>query len=123
MARTKPYGYALFNLDAMVMNCVILSNPSNNLWDYTTPNGRTIKMGLEYMQPYVADKSKWPLPPDVMYWENWPVAHPSFVLAGDYFDRSDWIDLWSKNKHFLEVEVVRRNVPIRNPLLWLEELP
>jgi hypothetical protein len=123
MARTKPYGYSLFNLDAMVMNCVILSDDTNNLWEYVSPKGRTIKMGLEYMQPYVEDKSQWPLAPDVMYWENWPVAHPSFMLAGAYFDRSDWIHLWSRNKHFLEVEEVRRNVPIRNPLLWLEELP
>ena len=122
MARTKPYGYALFNLDAMVMNCQILSDASNNLWEYESPNGRTIKMGLEFMQPFVADKSTWPLTPDVMFWDNWPVAHPSFILGGAQFNRKDWIELWSRHKHFLEVEEVRRNVPIRNPLLWLTSI-
>lgn len=119
MARTKPYGYALFNLDAMVMNCLILSNDSNDLWKYTTEEGTGILQGLEYMKPYVADKSSWPLEPDVMYWDNWPVAHPSFLFGGVQFKRDDFIELWKKNKHFLEVKEVRRNVPIRNPLLWL----
>lgn len=119
LERTKPYGYALFNLDAMVMNCLILSDSANNLWTYTSPKGVGIKQGLNYMQPYVADKAQWPLPPDVMYWDNWPVAHPSYLFGGDYFDQSDWIELWKNNKHFLEVGEVKRNVPIRNPLLWL----
>lgn len=117
--RTKPYGYALFNLDAITMNCVILSNESDNLWEYSIASGASMKKGLEYMAPYVADKSTWPLKPDVMYWENWPVAHPAFLFGGVYFGREDWIDLWKNNKHFLEVREVRRNVPIRNPLLWM----
>lgn len=119
LARTKPYGYALFNLDAMAMNCQILSDASNDLWAYTIEAGTGIRQGLQYLQPYVADKSLWPLPPDVMYWENWPVAHPAFLFGGIHFDEPDWIELWKNNKHFLEVEEVKRNVPIRNPLLWL----
>ncbi|GAB5554717.1 MAG: hypothetical protein Sapg2KO_43080 [Saprospiraceae bacterium] len=117
--RTKPYGYALFNLDAMTMNCVILSDEENKLWEYTTTSGANMQQGLKYMAPYVADKSTWPLEPDVMYWDNWPVAHPAFLFGGVYFEREDWIDLWKQNKHFLEVREVRRNVPIRNPLLWM----
>ncbi|MEM7368948.1 MAG: alginate lyase family protein [Bacteroidota bacterium] len=119
LARTKPYGYSLFNLDAMVMNCLILSGDSHNLWEFRTPEGIGVQDGLDYMDAYVANKTSWPLPPDVMYWDNWPVAHPAFLLAGTYFDRTDWIDLWINNKHFLEVEEVRRNMPIRHPLLWL----
>jgi hypothetical protein len=121
LERTKPYGYALFNLDAMIMNCLILSDESNDLWNYQTDKGTSIVDGLEYMGPYVANKNLWPLQPDVMYWDNWPVAHPSFLFGGIHFERNDWIELWQKNKHFLEVEEVRRNVPIRNPLLWLNE--
>jgi alginate lyase len=118
--RTKPYGYSLFNLDAMVMNCVILSDDSNNLWTYTTGDGKTILKAMEYMKPYIADKSTWPLDHDVMYWENWPVAHPSLLFSGIYFNRADYFELWENKKHFLEIEEVRRNVPIRNPLLWID---
>ena len=122
LKRTKPYGYALFNLDAMVMNCLILSDESNNLWEYITSDGKSIKQGLEFMNPYVEDKSKWKLDPDVMYWENWPVAHPSFLFGAVQFNRSDYFDLWAVNTHFPEVFEVRRNLPIRNPLIWLNNL-
>src|SRR5256885_7422490 len=36
LARTKPYGYCLFNLDAMTTACQILSTPENNLWTFET---------------------------------------------------------------------------------------
>ena len=63
LKRTKPYGYSLFNLDAMTMLCAILSTPQDDLWTYQTPDGRTICRGIEYLYPFVADKSTWPLPP------------------------------------------------------------
>lgn len=122
LARTKPYGYSLFNLDAMVMNCLILSDDTHDLWSVTTEAGASINNSLNYMAPYVADKSIWPLPPDVMYWDNWPIAHPAFLFGGFHFGREDWVELWELNKHVLEVEEVKRNVPIRNPLLWMGEL-
>lgn len=120
-ARTKPYGYSLFNLDAMAMNCVILSDSQNNLWDYKTQDGLSILNGLEFMAPYLKDKSTWPFEPDVMYWDNWPVAHPAFLFGAVEFNRPDFFELWKNNKHVLEVLEVKRNVPVRNPLLWMEQ--
>ncbi len=120
--RTKPYGYSLFNLDAMTMNCMVLSDQDNDLWNYSTADGRSIKKGLEFMKPYVADKSSWPYKPDVMYWDEWPVGHPSFLFGGVYFGRRDYFELWKKYKHFYEVVEVKRNMPIRNPLIWLAEV-
>src|SRR5207249_3400511 len=43
LKRTKPYGYSLFNADAMATVCWILSTPDDNLWTYTTPDGRSMK--------------------------------------------------------------------------------
>ena len=40
LRRTKPYGYSLFNLDAMAMICKILSDEKENLWKYETPDGK-----------------------------------------------------------------------------------
>src|SRR6266542_4024448 len=36
LRRTKPYGYSLFNLEAMATVCQILSTPRNNLFTYET---------------------------------------------------------------------------------------
>ena len=63
LGRTKPYGYSIFNLDAMVMLCQILSTPQDNLWNFETADGRSIKKGISYLYPFVADKSKWALSP------------------------------------------------------------
>jgi hypothetical protein len=118
--RTKPYGYSLFNLDAMAMICQILSDENNDLWRYQTSDGRSIRKGIEYLYPFVADKSKWPFPHDVMYWENWPVAHPFLVLGASRLSEKQWFITWSSLEHFPAVEEVIRNLPVRNPLIWLQ---
>ena len=120
LKRTKPYGYSLFNLDAMVMNCLVLSCEKIGLWEYTAEENKSILHGLEYMKPFVENKDRWELAPDVMYWENWPVAHPSFLFGGVKFNKSEYFELWKKYQHFLEVYEVKRNMPIRNPLIWLD---
>jgi hypothetical protein len=118
LRRTKPYGYSLFNLDAMTTVCRILSTKEDNLWTFQTPDGRSIKKGVEYLYPYVADKSKWPFKQDVMYWENWPVAHPFLVFGAEAYGDKNWLNTWKKLDHAPVVEEVIRNLPVRNPLIW-----
>ncbi|RRB04684.1 alginate lyase family protein [Larkinella rosea] len=119
LRRTKPYGYSLFNLDAMTMICQILSTPTDNLWTYQTADGRGIRQGITYLYPFVQDKSRWPLKPDVMYWNDWPVAHPFLVFGAVAFNQADWLTTWKKLDHDPQVEEVLRNLPIRNPVIWL----
>jgi hypothetical protein len=119
MSRTKPYGYAIFNLDAMTMLCQILSTPQDNLWNFETPDGRSIKKGINYLYPFIADKSKWTLKPDVMYWDNWPVAQPFLLFGANAYKKNDWFLTWQKLDHNPQVEEVIRNLPIRHPLIWM----
>ncbi|ANH82225.1 alginate lyase [Niabella ginsenosidivorans] len=121
LARTKPYGYSLFNLDAMATLCQILSTKEEDLWEYQTPDGRSVKKGIAYMYPYIRDKSKWPFRKDVMYWEEWPVAQPSLIFGAAAYKNRQWLNTWVKLKHFPDVEEVIRNLPVRNPLIWMEE--
>ncbi len=119
LARTKPYGYSIFNLDAMTMLCQILSTPTENLFKFETADGKSIEKGMKYLFPYIEDKSKWPIKPDVMYWNDWPVAQPFLIFGALRFNRSDWFTTWKKLDHKPQVEEVVRNLPIRNPLIWL----
>ena len=118
LRRTKPYGYSLFNLDAMVMICQILSNPNDNLWEYKAPEGQAIRKGIEFLHPYVADKSKWPFKEDVMYWHDWPVAQPFLVFGAAKFQQPHWLQTWKNLEHNPTTEEVIRNLPIRNPIIW-----
>ncbi len=117
--RTKPYGYSLFNLDAMATICQILSDSEHDLWSYTTQSGLGIKQGVDFMTPYVKDKSQWPFPNDVMYWENWPVAQPFLIFASIRYNDSELYKLWESLEHASTEDEVIRNLPIRNPVLWI----
>src|SRR5947207_299122 len=61
LRRTKPYGYSLFNLEAMSAICQILSTPEDNLWTFELPDGRGMRKALEFIVPFVRDKKSWPL--------------------------------------------------------------
>lgn len=117
--RTKPYNYSLFNLDAMVMVCQILSSEEDNLWNYTTEDGRNIKLAVSFMYPFVADKSTWPFEPDVMYYDLWPVRHPFLLFAGLAFHDQKYIRLWKSLDPDPTNEEVIRNFPVRQPVLWV----
>ena len=118
--RTKPYGYSLFNLDAMTTICHILSTPEDNLWEYTALTDLNIRKGINFMYPFVEDKSKWEYPHDIMYWNDWPVAQPSFIFAAIAYSDQKYFNLWKGLPHTTDVAEVERNLPIRNPLIWLE---
>jgi Alginate lyase len=119
LKRTKPYGYSLFNLDAMFTLAQVLSTKENNLWEFKTANGLSLKKGIEFLYPFVANKNSWTLPKDIMYWENWPVAHPFLLFGYTAYGNQDWLATWSKLEHFPTTAEVIRNLPIRNPLLWI----
>ncbi|WP_436416726.1 alginate lyase family protein [Petrimonas sp.] len=117
--RTKPYGYSLFNLDAMVTICQILSTPENNLWEDATSTGLNIRKGIDFMYPYIKDKNQWPYEKDVMYWEEWPIAQPALIFSAIYYKNQAQFDLWKSLSHTIVNQEVDRNCPIRNPLIWI----
>jgi hypothetical protein len=119
LRRTKPFGYSIFNLDAMMTICQILSDKQNDLWNYKTADGRSIKKGIEFLYPFVKDKSKWPYPHDVMYWDDWPVAQPFLVFGANAYNNKEWFETWKHLNHSPAIEEVIRNLPVRHPLIWM----
>ncbi len=119
LARTKPYGYSIFNMDMMTMVCEILSDKNNDLWNYSTKDGRNIGSGIKFLYPYLADKSKWPYQKDVMYFDVWPVRQVSLLFCGIHFNENKYITLWKKLNPDPKVEEAIRNFPIRQPVLWV----
>lgn len=110
LKRTKPYGYSLFNLDAVMTIAHIYKI-----------NDPALKKSIEFMYPYVLDKNSWPYPKDVMYWDEWPVATPFLLFGYENYNEPTWLTTWEKLNHFPQNEEVIRNLPIRNPLIWLSE--
>ena len=119
LRRTKPYGYSLFNLDAMAILVQTLTTGEDDLWKWHLEDGRGMAKAMAYMYPYILDKKKWPLPPDVMYDKEWPVRQPSLLFAGLALDRPEYLALWRRLDPDPTVEEVLRNFPVRQPLLWI----
>lgn len=120
LRRTKPYSYCLFNLDAMATICQTLSTPEDNLWTFALPDGRGIGTAVAFMFPFIANKKSWPYPPDVEYFDQFPVRQPSLLFAGLALSRPEYIDTWRTLNPDPTVEEVIRNYPIRQPVLWVK---
>ena len=119
LKRTKPYGYSIFQLDNMATLCQVLSTPDDSLWNFALPDGRGIRKAVAYLQPFLADKSKWPLKPDVMAWDGWPARQSSLLFAGLAFHEQKYLDLWTRLQPDPTDEEVQRNIAITQPVLWL----
>ncbi len=120
MRRTKPYGYSLFQLDQLATVAQILSVPGDDLWTFTLPDGRSLKKAFAFMVPFIADKSKWTLPKDVMFFEYWPVRHASLVFAGLAYREPKYIELWKRLPADPVMTEIQRNMPVRYPSLWID---
>lgn len=141
LRRTKSYGYSIFDLDVMTALAEVLSTPQDDLMKFTLPDGRNPIKGVAFLAPYLADKSLWtkqvhrpatikpesasptdPLEkPDVMYWDNWPVRQPALIFGALSAGREDWLEIWKKLDPDPTVEEIRRNLPIRQPVLWVRQ--
>jgi len=122
LARTKPYSYSLFDLDVMSMVCLIATgggSPEDNLWEFALPNGVRYKKAVDFMYPYIQDKSKWPYPKDVEYFDDLPNRQPSLLFAGLVYREPKYIALWRTLPPDPKTAEIIRNFPIRQPVLWI----
>jgi len=138
LSRTKPYSYSLFDLDILSVVCHIASSKEDNLWQYTIDKTfapvkgdkpdtiarpisppATYKKAVDFYYPFIADKSKWPFPHDVEYFDDLPNRQPSLLFAGLAYNEPRYIALWKKLSPDPKTPEIIRNFPIRQPLLWI----
>jgi hypothetical protein len=122
LARTKPYSYSLFDLDVLSIVCEIASTPGDspdNLWEFKLPNGNRYQKAVEFMFPFIQDKSKWPYAHDVEYFDDLPNRQPSLLFAGLAYREPRYIALWRTLRPDPTTAEIIRNFPVRQPLLWV----
>jgi hypothetical protein len=121
LARTKPYGYSIFNFDVASTLCWSLSIPGSNGSEirFALPDGRSMCRGAEFLFPFLTDKSSWPYKHDIQHWDSWPVRSPGLLFCGLACKHRDYIALWRRlDPDPTDPEIIR-NFPIRQPLLWV----
>jgi hypothetical protein len=118
LARTKPYGYSIFNFDVMAMLCQSLSDSDEAIYSFALPDGRGICKGAAFLYPYLKDKGTWPYKKDVEHFDSWPVRSPGLLFTGLACHRDEYLALWkTMNPDPTDPEIIR-NYPVRQPLLW-----
>jgi len=123
LKRTKPYGYSLFNIDAMCNIAQILSTQEDNLFEFKTEKGQILKKGMEFIFPFIKDKSKWPFAKDIYIWDEWPVRQSSLLFAGLAYHDENYVTTYlSLPSNPTHPEVIR-NLPVRHPAIWLLKKP
>jgi beta-galactosidase len=120
LARTKPYGYSIFQLDQLATLCQILSTDRDDLWRFELADGRGIRRAVTWLRPALADKTAWPLPPDVEHWDGWPARQPHLLFAALACGDAESLAIWQRLPADPGDPEVRRNIPITQPLLWVE---
>jgi hypothetical protein len=146
LARTKPYGYSIFQFDCATTlgwSLGILSpgassaaaagkttsladsvfHPAASAQSPAAADRATAREALchaaDFLYPFLDDKSKWPYAHDVQHWESWPVRSPGLLFCGLSCDHPEYIALWRRlDPDPTDPEIIR-NFPIRQPLLWV----
>lgn len=67
LARTKALGYSTMNLAGLFELATLGENMGVNLWEYRTPDGRSLRGALDYLIPFVSGQQKWPYKQIVEY--------------------------------------------------------
>ncbi|ADV81171.1 alginate lyase family protein [Terriglobus saanensis] len=120
LARTKPYGYSIFNFDVMAGLCWSLGREAEERWQ--TPDGRGMCRAAEFLYPFLKDKSTWTYAKDVQHFDFWPVRSPGLLFCGLACAKPEYLDLWKSLDPDPKNPEIIRNFPIRQPLLWMQNV-
>jgi hypothetical protein len=60
LARTKAWSYSIGNLDGLMLLARLAENVGVDLWNFETPDGRSIRKALDFLLPFAAGDQKWP---------------------------------------------------------------
>jgi acetyl esterase/lipase len=72
IAREDGLGYCAFNLEAQFTVARLAAPLGVDLWNYTAPNGASLRRGLEFLRPYNAAPETWPH-------KQWKKLEPGFL--------------------------------------------
>ncbi len=59
LSRTKSMSYSLKNLDHLMENAILGLHYNKDLWNYESPDGRSITKALHFLIPYMMGEKEW----------------------------------------------------------------
>ena len=62
LARTKSLSYTVMNLRGFILLAILAEQVNVDLWNFETPDGRSILKAMNYLIPYVSKEKEWTYP-------------------------------------------------------------
>ncbi|MBC8153296.1 MAG: alginate lyase family protein [Bacteroidetes bacterium] len=62
LARTLSWGYSVMNLKGFFGLAALAENVQIDLWNYETPDGKSLKKAYQWMLPYAENRQPWTFP-------------------------------------------------------------
>lgn len=59
LERTKSWNYSNMNLNAWVKMALLAEQVDVDLWNYKAPNGRSLKLAIDWLYPYANGQKNW----------------------------------------------------------------
>jgi Alginate lyase len=85
LARTNPWQYSAFNLEAFFTLATLGTKVGIDLWNYRTADGRSLHQAVDFLVPFAAGDQKWP-------YEQLHEFHPSQLQTVLRHARVAWRD-------------------------------
>jgi len=60
LIRTKSFDYSIYNLQAFFAAASLGEKVGVDLWNFSTPDGRSIRKAIDFLIPYAQGKEPWP---------------------------------------------------------------
>jgi hypothetical protein len=114
---------SLFTLDCLSLTCEVISTPLERLWDYTLPDGRSMRSAVAFLYPAIDNRGAWKFPADPKHFSEWPVRQPSLLFAGRAYSRLEYITTWKRLPPEPHSPEMLRYFPVRQPALWTVRAP
>ncbi len=121
--RKDAYAASIFTLDCLSMTCEVVSTPMDRLWDFSLPDGRSMRSAIAWLYPSLDNRGTWKFPSDAEHFTDWPVRQPSLLLAGRAYSRPEYIALWKRLPAEPAKPELLRTFPMRQPALWTVRPP
>jgi hypothetical protein len=60
LLRTRAWGYSVMNLEGWFTIARLAGDAGVDLWNYRTPDGRSLRAALDYLVPFAEGATRWP---------------------------------------------------------------